>query len=114
FKYMENLEDKFLSLELDDEIENLKQKLRNLGSQAGENDTTSKSNQESILQLNEKRIRFYAILGLKDDASMKEVKQAYRNLVKKFHPDLFYHNSQLQQKAQEVLMEINEAYDELF
>ncbi|MDP8965516.1 MAG: DnaJ domain-containing protein, partial [Cyanobacteriota bacterium] len=83
-------------------------------SQTGKNDTTSQSNPESALQLKEKRSRFYAFLGLKDDASMKEVKQAYRNLVKKFHPDLFYHNPQLQQKAQEVLMEINEAYDELF
>lgn len=61
----------------------------------------------------EKRIRFYAILGLQPDASFKEVKQAYKQLVKRCHPDLFFHNPQLRQKAQEVLTKINQAYNEL-
>ena len=30
---------------------------------------------------------YYDILGLKDDCSNKEVKNAYRKLAKKFHPD---------------------------
>jgi DnaJ-domain-containing protein 1 len=112
---MEDSEHKFRALELDDEIQKLKQKLQNHNpsSETANNQTKSKSNQKYSTQINEKRIRFYAILGLKPDASIKEVKLAYRSLVKKCHPDLFCHNPQLQQKAQEVMMKINEAYTEL-
>ena len=112
---MEDSEDKFRALELDDEIQKLKQKMRNpnFRTETDNNHTKSKSNQESSTRINERRMRFYAILGLKPDASIKEVKLAYKNLVKKCHPDLFCHNPQLQQKAQEILMKINEAYAEL-
>lgn len=106
---MENLEDKFRSLELDDEIQKLKQERQNPSHQ-----TSSQNNFRSRQQIHEKRTRLYAILGLKNDASHQEIKQAYRNFVKKFHPDLFCHNPQLQQKAQEVLMKINKIYEELF
>lgn len=55
--------------------------------------------------------KYYEVLGLKPDASEQEVKNAYRDLAKVWHPDRFAHDARLQQKAQEKLKEINEAYD---
>jgi DnaJ-domain-containing protein 1 len=119
---MEELEAKFLSLEIDAELQNLKQKLRNTNHKNGENNTTfpdkrepsSTKNASSNPKVNEeKKARFYAILGLPSDASMQEVKQAYKKLVKRCHPDLFFDNPPLRQKAQEILTKINQAYDEL-
>lgn len=57
--------------------------------------------------------RFYEILGLKPYASREEIKAAYRDMAKVWHPDRFLHDPQLQQKAQEKLKEINEAYKQL-
>lgn len=54
----------------------------------------------------------YEVLGLKDGASEKEIKQAYRELVKKYHPDQ-YANNPLSNLAEEKLREINEAYETL-
>ena len=110
---MENMEDKFRALEIDDELQKLKQELRNQNSQTGKTPTTSPSNRHTSPIKQKKITRFYAILGLKPDASTQEVKQAYRAFVKRCHPDLFFHNPQLRQKAQEVLTKINEVYEEL-
>jgi outer membrane protein assembly factor BamE (lipoprotein component of BamABCDE complex) len=57
--------------------------------------------------------RCYEVLGLERDASIEEVKQAHRDLVRVWHPDRFAHDPQLQQKVQEKLKEINEAYERL-
>lgn len=57
--------------------------------------------------------KYYGILGLRPDASEQEVKNAYRDLAKVWHPDRFAHDPRLQQKAQEKLKEINEAYEAL-
>ena len=46
-------------------------------------------------------------------ASMEELKTAYRDLVKVWHPDRFAGNPRLQRKAQEKLKEINLAYERL-
>ncbi|GAX40004.1 heat shock protein DnaJ domain-containing protein [Tolypothrix sp. NIES-4075] len=54
----------------------------------------------------------YEILGLKPGASQKEVKQAYRKLVKVWHPDRFF-SQQEKQKAEERIKKINEAYNQL-
>jgi curved DNA-binding protein CbpA len=54
----------------------------------------------------------YKILGLKAGASQIEVKQAYRKLVKLWHPDRFF-DQQEKQKAEEKIKEINEAYNQL-
>ncbi len=52
----------------------------------------------------------YKILGVSQSASDEEVKSAYIELVKKFHPDKYADNP-LKELAQEKLKEINEAYD---
>ncbi|MFQ5682268.1 MAG: DnaJ domain-containing protein [Candidatus Binatia bacterium] len=57
--------------------------------------------------------RYYETLGLKPGATPEEVKQAYRDLVKVWHPDRFSHDPKLQRKAQEKLKEINQTYDQL-
>lgn len=54
----------------------------------------------------------YEVLGLKPGASQDEIKNAYRNLIKKYHPDKFIDNP-LQDLAEQKIREINEAYDML-
>ena len=49
----------------------------------------------------------YQILGVSWDASEDEIRQAYRRLAKKYHPDLNPGDAQAAQK----MNEINEAYD---
>jgi len=55
----------------------------------------------------------YKILELNRNSSYKEIKQAYRDLVKIWHPDRFTHDQRLQKKAQDKLKEINNAYKTL-
>lgn len=52
----------------------------------------------------------YAVLGVSSSASDEEVKRAYRELVKKYHPDN-YANNPLADLAEAKMKEINEAYD---
>ena len=53
----------------------------------------------------------YELLGVKPGVSMRELKAAHRDLAKVWHPDRFLHDPCLQEKAQEKLKEINEAYE---
>ncbi len=66
-----------------------------------------------ILHARDARGRYYEILELQPGASREEVKRAYRDLVKIWHPDRFSHDPRLQQKAQDKLKDINEAYERL-
>nr|WP_317323191.1 DnaJ domain-containing protein [uncultured Flavonifractor sp.] len=52
----------------------------------------------------------YSVLGVKPDASDDEIKRAYRDLARKYHPDN-YQNNPLADLAEEKMKEINEAYD---
>ena len=52
----------------------------------------------------------YKVLGINPNASDEEVKRAYRELAKKYHPDNYTDNP-LADLAQEKMKEINEAYD---
>ena len=52
----------------------------------------------------------YSVLGVSRSASDDEIKKAYRELAKKYHPDN-YVNNPLADLAQDKMKEINEAYD---
>ena len=52
----------------------------------------------------------YEVLGVSRSASDSEIKSAYRELVKKYHPDN-YANNPLADLASEKMKEVNEAYD---
>ena len=54
----------------------------------------------------------YEVLGVPHGASEDEIKKAYRDLARKYHPDT-YANNPLADLAQEKMKEINEAYDTL-
>lgn len=52
----------------------------------------------------------YAVLGISPQATDAEVKAAYREMARKYHPDN-YSDNPLSELAQEKMQEINEAYD---
>ncbi len=52
----------------------------------------------------------YEVLGVSRDADEKEIKAAYRELAKKYHPDN-YADSPLADLAEEKMKEVNEAYE---
>lgn len=52
----------------------------------------------------------YSVLGIKPEATDDEVKQAYRALARKYHPDN-YQDNPLADLAEEKMKEINEAYE---
>ena len=54
----------------------------------------------------------YKVLGVEPTATDEEIKDAYRALVKKYHPDKFA-DSDLAELANEKMKEINSAYDEI-
>lgn len=54
----------------------------------------------------------YKVLGISPDATPEEIKTAYRNLAKKYHPDNYVGNP-LADLASEKMKEINLAYDEI-
>lgn len=54
----------------------------------------------------------YKVLNISSTATDEEVRRAYRELVRKYHPDN-YHNSPLAEEAQRRMQEINVAYDQI-
>ena len=53
--------------------------------------------------------KYYTALGLRDGASQIEIKNAYKNLVLIYHPDVNENSGDYKK-----MLEINEAYDKLF
>ena len=54
----------------------------------------------------------YKVLGVSPDASDDEIKQAYRALARKYHPDK-YRDSDLADLASEKMKEVNAAYEQI-
>ncbi|MFC7356268.1 TerB family tellurite resistance protein [Jejudonia soesokkakensis] len=56
----------------------------------------------------------YKILEIDKTASVSEIKKAYRDMAKKYHPDKLQHMDEAYQKgAQEKFMKVQEAYEQL-
>lgn len=106
---------KFRNWEVEEEIARMKAEMRSPGSQNRQQQQQTQNKQASKPPKNQaekdKIARAYRILKLEPSASLAEVKQAYKTLVKKCHPDLFVNQPQLQKQAQEKMRLINEAYD---
>ncbi len=54
----------------------------------------------------------YKVLGVEPSASDDEIRNAYRDLARKYHPDKYVDNP-LSGLAEEKMKEINEAYDQI-
>jgi hypothetical protein len=55
----------------------------------------------------------YRLLDLDPGATDEEVKSAWRDLTKVWHPDRFGHDRDVQRRAEEKLKAINEAYERI-
>lgn len=55
----------------------------------------------------------YKVLGVSRDATDIEIKNAYRALARKYHPDNYANNPDAAELANEKMKEINEAYDRI-
>ena len=52
-------------------------------------------------------MNYYEVLKIKETASDLEIKEAYKKLVKQYHPDLYINDKEF---AETKIKEINEAY----
>ena len=58
--------------------------------------------------------RYYRVLGLEPGAAFEQIKAAYRELSKQYHPDKVNHlGEEFKRVAEEKMKEINEAYQHL-
>ena len=69
--------------------------------------------EEPAAELTIDPLRALRVLGLPPGASANEIKSAWRDLAKVWHPDRFQHDERLRQKAGDNLGRINEAYESL-
>ena len=55
----------------------------------------------------------YLTLGVSRDATDEEIKNAYRNMARKYHPDNYSDDNPLKELAKEKMQAVNAAYDEI-
>lgn len=57
--------------------------------------------------------QYYRLFGIEPGASPEQIKHAYRSQVKKWHPDQYANDPQMQKRAEEELKRLNEAYEKI-
>lgn len=78
-----------------------------------QSDSNQSSNQEFKNNQNKNRTP-YEILGVSHDAEKKEIQQAYKDAIKKYHPDKVSHlGEEFAHLANQKFLEIQKAYDDL-
>jgi len=103
------LEAKFQAWEFEQEIAEMKANMKSSG--ASQKAQTPPKTPSKTPAQQDKIANAYRVLGLQPTASFIEVKQAYRTLVKKWHPDLFVNKPEMQKQVQEKMRLVNEAYN---
>lgn len=62
----------------------------------------------------EDKSRYYSVLGIEQNATQEEIKKAYRNKAREYHPDKHAQSSEMEKKeAEKKFKEVNEAYEKL-
>ena len=80
----------------------------------GEDCVNSGVQRSALVTAAMKPLEFHRLLlGVDANATAEQLRQAYIDLVKRWHPDQFAHDRALQEAAGAKLKEINEAYKEL-
>lgn len=86
------------------------EKLNSIFQQSENDNSNEQKDFDNIKDIN----HYYSILGLSNDASIDEIKKAYKTLISKYHPDRFANLSvEFQEIAERKSKEINEAYSQL-
>ncbi|WP_088240569.1 dynamin family protein [Calothrix rhizosoleniae] len=114
-----DLEAKFSAWEIDQEIAQMKANMGKSGfnrskknnNQQNQTNKDNKSNNKSQAKVDQQQInRAYKILGLQPGVSIVEIKNTYKKLVRKWHPDLYIDKPEMKQKAEKNMRLVNEAY----
>lgn len=97
----------------DDELKKIIDELNNDNNKNSSNHKTSNSDSSDAFEFNYKEIEeAYLFLNLKNTSTIYEIRDKYRELIKKNHPDKFTnHSIDAQKKAIEITQKINKAYN---
>jgi preprotein translocase subunit Sec63 len=95
--------------------QNRRSRNRSSQQQSEQDDYSSSSSSSSSWQNTntDPEAKYYEALEIKSGASMDEIKAAYRQVMKKYHPDKFASDPEKQKYAEQLAQKINEAYDYL-
>lgn len=98
----------------DDEIEGAIEILNRVNEITGGGDPSVHEKLKHAQQMLRKRGQknYYKVLGAERDATLKEVRKAYRQKTREFHPDK-YRGDLSQEQVERKMSEINEAYEVL-
>jgi DnaJ-domain-containing protein 1 len=75
--------------------------------------SSSSSSRRPPRGANAQVIEWYKVLNLSVDADLSEIKTSYRQLMRKYHPDMHAGNPQKQKAANELSMRVTAAYNGL-
>lgn len=74
---------------------------------------SSSSGPRMPLRKDDKIAKYYKVLDLPYGADFEQVKASYRKLIRKYHPDLHGSSPQKQKAANELTVQVTQAYNEL-